>query len=92
MVIITKDMYHAPYPRLKWLHDDVSADEVVSSLRSFSSAALLGAYRRVSDKDIPGVVAELEHIDFGTIHLGSLSYEFCGFLAWLYSLVCPLII
>lgn len=71
----------------------MSADEVVSSLRSFSSAALLGAYRRVSDKDIPGVVAELEHIDFGILnaHLG-FKDQFCGFLAWLYSLVCPLII
>lgn len=54
-------------------------------LKNFSSIVGWKACCRISDKDVPSIVAELERFDFGS--LDKTLMGFGEFLSWLYKLV-----
>ncbi len=72
------------HPKLKWLHTGGTEDGVLTDLRLYLSVVGWKACRRVSDEDIPRMIAELEHFDFRNIDEPT---HFGDFLAWLYKLV-----
>lgn len=63
----------------------MTEEKVLADLRSFSSFVGWKACCSVSDEDIPRMIAELEHFDFGSML--EAPWYFGEFLAWLYKLV-----
>lgn len=85
MLIFPVDLRHLLFPALKWVGVLHEQESILSSLTRFSIRVGWVACCQVTDMNIPGLVAELEHFDFSGLHEAPTG--FVHFLHWFSSLV-----